>query len=132
MPGWEMKIITAEAQRLLAMAVEDAGLREELRALAEDDTEGDRGLSAPDREGDGSANRRRPDRPRSSERRWWSRCRELTLGRSRVAPTAIPQAPVETAPAVVVTGSRSRRDRIPLPAQGESGAPGGGPSAPDS
>ena len=35
MPAWEMKIITAEAQRLLAMAVEDAGLREELRALAE-------------------------------------------------------------------------------------------------
>ena len=36
MPAWEMKIITAEVQRLLAMAAHDAGLREELRALAED------------------------------------------------------------------------------------------------
>ena len=36
MSAWEMKIIAAEAQRLLALAVQDAGLREELRALAED------------------------------------------------------------------------------------------------
>jgi hypothetical protein len=35
MPGWEMKIITAEAQRLMALAAEDAALRAELRALAE-------------------------------------------------------------------------------------------------
>jgi hypothetical protein len=36
MPGWEMKIITAEAQRLLALAAEDADLRADLRALAEE------------------------------------------------------------------------------------------------
>ena len=36
MAGWEMKIITAEARRLLALAAEDADLRAELRALAEE------------------------------------------------------------------------------------------------
>ena len=36
MSAWEMKVIAAEAQRLLALAAEDAGLRAELRALAED------------------------------------------------------------------------------------------------
>jgi hypothetical protein len=35
MAGWEMKIITAEAQRLMAMAAEDADLRAGLRDLAE-------------------------------------------------------------------------------------------------
>jgi hypothetical protein len=35
MPGWEMKIIEAEARRLIALAAEDDGLRSELRALAE-------------------------------------------------------------------------------------------------
>lgn len=35
MSGWQMKIITAEAQRLMALAAEDAGLRADLRALAE-------------------------------------------------------------------------------------------------
>lgn len=36
MPDWQMKIITAEARRLLELAAEDAGLRAELRALAEE------------------------------------------------------------------------------------------------
>src|SRR5262249_12437612 len=35
MPGWEMKFITAEAHRLIAMAAADPGLRADLRALAE-------------------------------------------------------------------------------------------------
>jgi hypothetical protein len=35
MAVWEMKIITAEAQRLMALAAEDADLRAELRASAE-------------------------------------------------------------------------------------------------
>ena len=34
MPGWEMKIIEAEARRLLSLAAEDAELRADLRALA--------------------------------------------------------------------------------------------------
>ena len=34
MPGWEMKIIEAEARRLLPLAAEDADLRADLRALA--------------------------------------------------------------------------------------------------
>jgi hypothetical protein len=36
MSGWEMKIITAETQRLLALAASDPDLRAELRALAEE------------------------------------------------------------------------------------------------
>ncbi|MBV8558928.1 MAG: hypothetical protein JO116_25595, partial [Planctomycetaceae bacterium] len=36
MSDWEMKIITAEARRLLTLAAEDAALRAELRALAEE------------------------------------------------------------------------------------------------
>src|SRR5262249_1984183 len=36
MSGWEMKIITAETQRLLALAASDANLRAELRTLAEE------------------------------------------------------------------------------------------------
>jgi hypothetical protein len=35
MSGWQMKIITAEAQLLMALAAEDADLRADLRALAE-------------------------------------------------------------------------------------------------
>lgn len=35
MPSWELKILTAEAERLLALAADDAELRAELRALAE-------------------------------------------------------------------------------------------------
>ncbi|QDV34378.1 hypothetical protein [Tautonia plasticadhaerens] len=35
MPGWEMKIIEAEAERLLSLAAGDADLRAELRALAQ-------------------------------------------------------------------------------------------------
>ena len=36
MSGWEMKIITAEAHRLVALAAQDAGLRADLRALAQE------------------------------------------------------------------------------------------------
>lgn len=36
MSGWEMKIITAEAHRLLALAADDPELRADLRALAEE------------------------------------------------------------------------------------------------
>jgi hypothetical protein len=36
MSGWEMKIIAAEAHRLIALAAEDAGLRADLRALAQE------------------------------------------------------------------------------------------------
>jgi len=35
MPSWEMKIITAETQRLLALAKDDPELRDELKSLAE-------------------------------------------------------------------------------------------------
>jgi hypothetical protein len=35
MAVWEMKIITAEAQRLMALAAEDADFRADLRASAE-------------------------------------------------------------------------------------------------
>jgi hypothetical protein len=34
MSAWDMKIIAAEAERLIAMSAQDAGLRDELRALA--------------------------------------------------------------------------------------------------
>jgi hypothetical protein len=36
MPGWDMKVIAAETQRLLALAATDAGLRAELRSLADE------------------------------------------------------------------------------------------------
>src|SRR5437773_1361585 len=36
MAGWLMKIITAEARRLIALAAEDTDLRADLRALAEE------------------------------------------------------------------------------------------------
>src|SRR3954463_4004466 len=36
MAGWEMKILTAEAHRLLKLAAQDADLRADLRALAQE------------------------------------------------------------------------------------------------
>jgi hypothetical protein len=113
MSRWEMKIITAEAQRLLALAAEDADLRADLRALAEEilaTTEGsqpDDATSMPSHAG--ATSERSPkatgpppvadagvphgpttqeaaqvDRPRGS-----GPLRELTLGRSRPSPVEI-------------------------------------------
>jgi hypothetical protein len=80
MSSWELKIITAEAERLLPMAGEDADLRAGLRALAESilaATEGPNPL--PDVA--------RDDRPPGPEP-----LKELTLGRTRpsTGPVEVP------------------------------------------
>ena len=67
MPSWEMKIITAEALRLLAQASDDADLRAELRALAEEI------LKATDAA---------PEFPQTQEDDPHAPLKELTLGRS--------------------------------------------------
>ncbi len=92
MAGWEMKIITAEAQRLLALAANNANLRADLRALAElimAATES-RPLSAPT-QGIAPA-----EAPHAKET-----LRELTLGRSRPAFSEVELPPnATTEPAV--------------------------------
>jgi hypothetical protein len=91
MSAWELKVIAAEAQRLLALAVKDAGLREELRALAEDilrATEGSLPLTTTT-----ASPRLSPVTkalPAAVEP-----LRELTLGRSRASPPGIPPVPTE-------------------------------------
>lgn len=112
MPGWEMKIIAAEAERLIAMAAEDDDLRADLRALAvailaatetppppaavapEGPTsEGVPGPPAARDEPDAAAMPTDEDEP----------LRELTLGRSRASPAGTrPVAGATTGPAVVV------------------------------
>jgi hypothetical protein len=105
MAGWEMKIITAEARRLLVLATEDADLRAELRTLAQEilaATEAPPLASEAEPESPSSGAEPAPpagggdpdgptphdvaeaDRPRAAEP-----LRELTLGRSRPAPTEI-------------------------------------------
>ena len=95
---WQMKLISAEADRLIELAADDAGLRAELRALAERILEAIAGPPSeddPDRANPAarvlsaatteerpaarspvSLNRRRPPEP----------LRELTLGRVRPCP----------------------------------------------
>ena len=90
MPGWEMKIITAEAERLLAMAVEDAGLREELRAWPRTILKATEAFPASDREGDESAKRPAPSPAQVGPAKAAEPLRELTFGRSRAAPDGDP------------------------------------------
>lgn len=117
MASWEMKIITAEARRLLATASEDAGLRADLRALAQEilaATEAPQPCAATEPEplpsGSGPASpaeERAPDGPTTSEASQAVRpevaepLRELTLGRSRPASAEVPHSTDRTAgPAV--------------------------------
>ncbi|HEX8200541.1 MAG TPA: hypothetical protein VF590_08635, partial [Isosphaeraceae bacterium] len=69
MSGWELKIIAAEAHRLVALAAEDDDLRTALRALAESILAATAAASPPEVIRDDPA----PPEP----------LRELTLGRSR-------------------------------------------------
>jgi hypothetical protein len=90
MSAWELKVIASEAQRLLALAVKDAGLRQELRALAEDILRATEGTS-PGTIPPGS-NRVVPATKVAAAS--VEPLRELTLGRSRPAPAEPPQASV--------------------------------------
>ena len=121
MSGWEMKIITAEARRLMALATEDADLRAELRVLAEAilaATEVPRPHDAttppppadvaPASSPTGAiptpvAGGDEPDCPttqgvvQAGREQGAESLRELTLGRSRPAPVEVP-APLEATP----------------------------------
>ena len=104
MAGWEMKIITAEAHRLIASAAEDADLRSDLRALAQEilaatEAPQSRTDGAPVGAGEkpGSSTRTHDgsqiDRPEAPEP-----LRELTLGRRTPFPFQAPAPGVPTRP----------------------------------
>src|SRR4051794_7587106 len=125
MAGWEMKIIAAEARRLMALAAEDAALRAELRSLAEtilaatEDSpphpataarpsdevtpEGSPAGHAPVRVAveDGSKNQNPPAVNQDGPLQLKEPLRELTLGRSRPSPVEPRYVPGEATEAVV-------------------------------
>ena len=122
MSDWEMKLITAEARRLLTLAAEDAGLRAELRALAEEVLAAtgppraglDAGMEPLPSEdvptspsGAGSSpDPTTPEVARADPVPAPEPLRELTLGRS-------PTARSETRPAAIVGASGSSDDDLP-------------------
>ena len=122
MSDWEMKIITAEARRLLTLAAEDAALRAELRALAEEVLAAtgppraglDAGMeplpswdipTSPSEEGS-SPGPTTPEVARADPVLAPEPLRELTLGRS-------PPARSEIRPAATVGASGSSDDDLP-------------------
>ncbi len=149
MPGWEMKIIEAEARRLLALAAEDDELRADLRALARSILEATGDEAIEDDQDAGSQPDPTPKQPTVEEPRAAKDqgpqepepLHELTLGRSRPAPPetelprmdAIDEGPdlgeIEARCRLKAEGARlaaSRLRRI-----GAGGAPGGDQGDPE-
>ena len=150
MPGWEMKIIEAEAQRLLSLAAEDAELRADLRALARAILAATEAPQAGARLTESSADEEAPVPPAAKETGAGQEPDPANPGTPQADQTQSPEPLHELTLGAITPGNlrapsacrddhrdglrgrRPRRDRGPLPAQGRGGTSRGVPPASDS